>query len=339
MASNSSSISEAEAALYDRQIRLWGLEAQKRLRASSVLFIGLKGLGAEVCKNVVLSGINSITLMDHNTVTEEDFCSNFLISSREDIGKNRAASSVERTQELNPNVIVKSDNDNPDNKPDIFFEQFDVVCATCCPRATIFRLNNICHGKNIKFFAGDVFGFYGYMFADLNDHEFVEEKAKMIEKEDSNGVKKLVADDTETVVTKKTFSYCRFKDALDVDWSTEKYAKALKRASDVYFIMQILLMFREQFGRDPQPGNLENDRTELQRLREEVLDALKVKSDPVDDNFSGHCAAELSPICAIVGGVMGQEIIKAVSCRDVPHNNFFFFNGLNSTGIVDCIGS
>ena len=27
----SSAITEAEAALYDRQIRLWGLEAQKRL--------------------------------------------------------------------------------------------------------------------------------------------------------------------------------------------------------------------------------------------------------------------------------------------------------------------
>ena len=36
-------ISEAEAALYDRQIRLWGLDAQRRLRAANVFLAGLKG--------------------------------------------------------------------------------------------------------------------------------------------------------------------------------------------------------------------------------------------------------------------------------------------------------
>ena len=33
-------ISEAEAALYDRQIRLWGLDAQRRLRAANVFLAG-----------------------------------------------------------------------------------------------------------------------------------------------------------------------------------------------------------------------------------------------------------------------------------------------------------
>ncbi|CAM5129083.1 unnamed protein product [Natator depressus] len=47
----SGGISEEEAAQYDRQIRLWGLEAQRRLRASRVLLVGMKGLGAEVAKN------------------------------------------------------------------------------------------------------------------------------------------------------------------------------------------------------------------------------------------------------------------------------------------------
>ena len=36
-------ISEAEAALYDRQIRLWGLDAQRRLRAANVFLAGIKG--------------------------------------------------------------------------------------------------------------------------------------------------------------------------------------------------------------------------------------------------------------------------------------------------------
>lgn len=41
-----------------------------RLRAARVLVIGLGGLGAEVVKNIVLSGIKSIVLLDHVLVSQ-----------------------------------------------------------------------------------------------------------------------------------------------------------------------------------------------------------------------------------------------------------------------------
>lgn len=34
--------------VYDRQIRLWGLEAQSRMQNSRVLFVGMRALQAEV---------------------------------------------------------------------------------------------------------------------------------------------------------------------------------------------------------------------------------------------------------------------------------------------------
>lgn len=40
-----SRITSEEARLYDRQIRLWGVEAQKNLRSADVLVIGLSGTG------------------------------------------------------------------------------------------------------------------------------------------------------------------------------------------------------------------------------------------------------------------------------------------------------
>lgn len=43
-----SSMSEREAAVYDRAIRLWGAEAQTRLMAAKLLVIGITGLTAEV---------------------------------------------------------------------------------------------------------------------------------------------------------------------------------------------------------------------------------------------------------------------------------------------------
>lgn len=44
-----------------------------------------------------------------------------------------------------------------------------------------------------------------------------------------------------------------------------------------------------------------------------------------------------SPVCAVVGGVLGQEVIKAVSRKDAPHKNFFFYD-LEGNGMVDCFG-
>ncbi len=61
-------ITEDEAALYDRQIRLWGVDAQKKLLSSRILLINMSGLTAEIAKNLVLSGINCLTLLDSEDV-------------------------------------------------------------------------------------------------------------------------------------------------------------------------------------------------------------------------------------------------------------------------------
>lgn len=48
------------------------------------------------------------------------------------------------------------------------------VCLTCCSRDVIVKVDQICHKNSIKFFTGDVFGYHGYTFANLGEHEFVE---------------------------------------------------------------------------------------------------------------------------------------------------------------------
>lgn len=96
-------LTNEEAEQYDRQIRLWGLEAQKRfssmppeyggyltktrairLRSSQVLVVGMRGLSAEVCKNIVLAGVKSLTILDHNRASSEDTANRFLVSNEGD---------------------------------------------------------------------------------------------------------------------------------------------------------------------------------------------------------------------------------------------------------------
>ena len=55
---NASVLSDDQRAVYDRQLRVWGLETQHRLSAARVLLIGTDGLSAEVKldHNAVLVG-------------------------------------------------------------------------------------------------------------------------------------------------------------------------------------------------------------------------------------------------------------------------------------------
>lgn len=170
---NGIELTEDEAELYDRQIRLWGLESQKRIRGARILISGLNGLGAEIAKNIILSGVKSVALLDDKPVTELDFCSQFL-APHNSVGLNRAEASLFRAQALNPMVEIIVDKENVSQKPDEYFHQFDVVVLIEVPTPILIRVNNICRLKGIKFFAGDVWGMMGYTFTDLQEHEFAE---------------------------------------------------------------------------------------------------------------------------------------------------------------------
>ncbi|KAE8750393.1 hypothetical protein FOCC_FOCC002951 [Frankliniella occidentalis] len=335
---NSNELTDAEAEQYDRQIRLWGLDSQKRLRSSRVLIIGLKGLGAEVAKNITLAGVKSVTLLDDGAASQDDICSQFLVP-RDQIGKNRAEASLARTQNLNPMVNVTAETCAVADHPDEYFHAFEAICATKCPTDQLLRLDKICREKSIKFFCGDVFGFFGFMFADLQTHEFAEEitEFKPTATEEP-AAKRLKAEPVKTTV-KRSSTFVPLQNALDVDWTAEPYSKKLKKSESSYFLMKILLKFRSENMRDPSPGTRSADMEELNRLKNEVLTKMSIPLEKVPDNLLSMVFAEIGPVCAIVGGVLSQEIIKALSQHEAPHNNMFFFNPERNLGHVECLGA
>ena len=69
----------SEAIQYDRQIRLWGLAAQQSIRGARVLVAGLRGLGVEISKNIILAGIKSVCLHDDCAIAPEDLPGGFAL--------------------------------------------------------------------------------------------------------------------------------------------------------------------------------------------------------------------------------------------------------------------
>ena len=91
--------------LYSRQIIFLGLETMKKISQLNILIIGLRGLGIEIAKDVIVSGPNKVTIFDPNEVVIEDLGNNFYLCEN-DIGKRRDEASLSKLQKLNKYVIV-----------------------------------------------------------------------------------------------------------------------------------------------------------------------------------------------------------------------------------------
>ncbi|XP_050083438.1 SUMO-activating enzyme subunit 1 [Anopheles aquasalis] len=326
---NGVQLTEEETELYDRQIRLWGLDSQKRLRAARILIAGLNGLGAEIAKNVILAGVKAVTLLDHQKVTEADFCSQFLVPQTA-LGSFRSEASLERAQHLNPMVELKADTEQLAAKPDEFFKEFDVVCIIGAPTAELLRVDSVCREANVKFFATDLWGMFGYSFSDLQEHEFMMDlvKYKVISK--PNEKRKT---ETYTTPVKRTLQYPAYQALVDFDFRADTYARKLKRNGPALPLLRVLQTFRDQEQRDPAYDKREEDLTKLQQLRDSLAPGI------VPDDAFVHVFAQISPVAAIVGGAVAHEIIKVVSQKEAPHRNVFLFDYDKCCGFVELVGA
>jgi len=152
-----------DEALYSRQLYVLGHEAMRRMAASTVLIVGLKGLGMEIAKNVVLGGVKSVTLHDPAAVQLSDLSAQFFLRE-DDVGKPRAAVTAPRLAELNQYVPVKDL--AGELSPDII-KQFGVVIVTNTPLQQAIGINEACRAAGGCFIMTDTFGVFGSIFCDF----------------------------------------------------------------------------------------------------------------------------------------------------------------------------
>lgn len=68
---------------------------------------------------------------------------------------------------------------------------------------------------------------------------------------------------------------------------------------------------------------------------------LSPKAAPSDEHLSAYAAGatvESPPIAAVVGGVLANDVLKAVSGSGAPAHNFFFFDTLTNAGAMQAVG-
>ncbi|XP_029466459.1 ubiquitin-like modifier-activating enzyme 1 [Rhinatrema bivittatum] len=156
---------EIDEGLYSRQLYVLGHEAMKRMQNSNVLISGMRGLGVEIAKNIILAGVKSVTIHDQENAEWADLSSQFYLRE-EDVGKNRAEVSHPRLAELNTYVPVTA---FTCPLTEDFLSNFQVVVLTSSSMEEQLRVGELCHNRGIKFIMADTRGLFGQLFCDFGE--------------------------------------------------------------------------------------------------------------------------------------------------------------------------
>jgi ubiquitin-like 1-activating enzyme E1 A len=340
-AMDADSLSEAQAQRYDRQVRVWGAEAQLRIQQAKVLLIGFKGIQVEAAKNLVLAGV-SVVIYEPNAVQESDLSYNFFLS-HSDIGQNIAQASAQRLQQLNPFSSVVVETKSVLQLEKSYFDQFSVVLAGDCREADVININNYFRslGSGKALFWSGGFGMDAWFISDFGD---------------SFSYKDDPPKNKDTV----TISFPSIAKIVEKPWSAVNSKKF--PLSPIFVKFRILETYRNQYGRLPTSSDLST----LVTVAKETLSRNDIPVSHLDtdgssmdicnnSNNNGNSKAPLSPIelcslddlkflcclskpdgsssdicvlpCSVLGSFLSQEIIKAVSWTGEPALNTFIYNG------------
>ena len=158
---------------YSREIGAYGIETIQKLSKLKVLIYGLRGLGMEIAKNLILSGPKEVHLYDKNIITQLDLGSGYYFN-KEQINKiKRDEGCLNNLSKLNSSVKVVILKDNLINS----ISNFDVIIISeIMKEDELFKINKICREKNIGFIYGVVFGLLGFIFVDFGKKFFIYDK-------------------------------------------------------------------------------------------------------------------------------------------------------------------
>jgi len=158
-----SSWTEEQIRRYSRHILLpeVGGRGQKRLLSSSVLVVGMGGLGSPVALYLAAAGIGTMGLVDFDTVELSNLQRQIIHSTR-DLGRPKVLSARESIVAINPDVhVVEYDERlSSENVLDIV-TRYDVVVDGTDNFATRFLLNDACILAGKANVYGAVFRFEG----------------------------------------------------------------------------------------------------------------------------------------------------------------------------------
>lgn len=156
---------------YSRQIMLPQLDAvgQQKLLDSSVLIVGMGGLGSPVAMYLASAGVGHLVLADFDKV-EISNLQRQIIHGSDDIGRDKVDSAHDRLKQLNPDItITRYKQKLDDTSLADLVPQVDLVIDGCDNFDTRFAVNRACVRFHKPLVSGAAIRFEGQVSVFLND--------------------------------------------------------------------------------------------------------------------------------------------------------------------------
>ncbi|KAH6995706.1 hypothetical protein BKA56DRAFT_569870 [Ilyonectria sp. MPI-CAGE-AT-0026] len=381
---------EIDESLYSRQLYVLGHEAMKRMGASNVLIVGLKGLGVEVAKNIALAGVKSLTLYDPAPVQLADLSSQFFLKP-EDVGKPRDEVTAPRVAELNAYTPVKVHQSPGLDENYSQFDKYQIVVLTNVPIDSQKAIADYCHTKGIYVVIADTFGLFGSIFCDfgekftimdptgetplsgivagideeglvsaLDETRHGLEDGDFVTFTEVEGMEALNGAEPRKIVVKgpytfsigdvtglgqytrggmyqqvkmpKVVNFKTFTTALkEPEFLVSDFAK-FDRPQQLHLGFQALHAFQLSKKRLPYPMDEQDATIVLGAAKKFAEDeGMEIELDEkLLKELSYQAMGDLNPMAAFFGGATAQEILKAVSGKFQPINQWMYFDSLES---------
>ena len=149
---------------YSRQIMLpeVGVEGQEVLLGSTMLLIGMGGLGAPTALYLAAAGVGHLIIADFDTV-ELSNLQRQVIHHTNDIGKLKVDSAKQKMQAINPTIKITSVSDLDENNLSKWLELCDIVLDGTDNFDTRFKINQACVASKKPLVSAAVIRFEGQL--------------------------------------------------------------------------------------------------------------------------------------------------------------------------------
>jgi ubiquitin-like 1-activating enzyme E1 A len=222
-------------------------------------------------------------------------------------------------------------------------QNFDLIIATDLDFTTMATINAACRLANKPFYAAGNHGFYGYIFADLIQHDYIVKslptniEVKVGSKPNSKhsilAVTRKREDDKvwEIVEHRRLYSPLQLANTSPLHPFLRASRRRLKEVSPLLPCMRALWEFQAQLGRLPVPPHTPEDLRVFTTLATQKLKELGLPDEIMVAEFLRkflqNIGSEISPVSAILGGLLSQDAINVIQHSEQPINNLCLFDG------------
>jgi len=222
-----------------------------------------------------------------------------------------------------------------------------MIIATDLDFATLTLINTATRMALRPFYAAGIHGFYGFIFADLIEHEYSIEREKSnisttIKPESATrsviGVtgKRQNGKAIEIVTKKEIYSHLLLSNTSPLPQEYLTSRRKLRGVTPLLPALRALWEFERTAGR--LPGHSREDLMMYTSLANEKLKELQMPQESLKSDFLRsflqNVGSEIVPTAAFVGGRLAEDAINVLGKREQPLQNTAFFDGENLQGPI-----